>query len=94
MADVLVIDGGGRGNAIAHAFSKSDRVDDVYVTPGNAGVFEYGGNRIPLEEEGKEDRIEEIIQKAEEKGIDPFDNTFQGKVLRWMRCVWHFSSVP
>ncbi len=34
---VLVVDAGGRGNAIAHAFSRSDRVERVYVAPGNAG---------------------------------------------------------
>lgn len=34
---VLVIDSGGRGNAIAHAFARSDLVSHVYVAPGNAG---------------------------------------------------------
>ncbi len=70
MVKVLVIDGGGRGNAMAHAFSKSERVHDVFVTPGNAGIHEYGGKRIPLEEEGRGARIGEIIEKAEERGID------------------------
>ncbi len=37
MVKVLVVDAGGRGNAIAHAFSRSEKVDEVYVTPGNAG---------------------------------------------------------
>ncbi len=37
MVRVLVVDAGGRGNAIAHAFSRSEKVDEVYVTPGNAG---------------------------------------------------------
>jgi phosphoribosylamine--glycine ligase len=36
-AKVLVIDAGGRGNAIAHAFARSPLVDKVYVAPGNAG---------------------------------------------------------
>ncbi|RLI76126.1 phosphoribosylamine--glycine ligase [Archaeoglobales archaeon] len=34
---VLVVDAGGRGNAIAHAFSKSEKVKEVFVAPGNAG---------------------------------------------------------
>ncbi len=70
MAKILVIDGGGRGNAIAHAFSKSEKVDQVYVTPGNAGVKEYGGENIPLEKETRKERIQEIIEKAKELEID------------------------
>ena len=34
---VLVVDAGGRGNAIAHAFARSKEVETVYVAPGNAG---------------------------------------------------------
>ncbi|RLI75772.1 phosphoribosylamine--glycine ligase [Archaeoglobales archaeon] len=34
---VLVVDAGGRGNAIAHAFSRSAKVKEVFVAPGNAG---------------------------------------------------------
>lgn len=34
---VLVVDAGGRGNAIAHAFSRSNKVKEVFVAPGNAG---------------------------------------------------------
>jgi len=34
---VFVVDAGGRGNAIAHAFAKSGEVERVYVAPGNAG---------------------------------------------------------
>ncbi len=37
MTKVLVVDAGGRGNAIAHAFSRSPQVRDVFVAPGNAG---------------------------------------------------------
>jgi phosphoribosylamine--glycine ligase len=36
-AKVLVVDAGGRGNAIAHAFARSPLVEKVFVTPGNAG---------------------------------------------------------
>lgn len=70
MVNVMVVDGGGRGNAIAHSFSKSEKVDQVYVTPGNAGVFEYGGEQVPLEKDSRQDRILEIIEKAEELNID------------------------
>lgn len=70
MKNILVIDGGGRGNAIAHAFIKSEKVDQVYVTPGNAGVYEYGGKELPLEEGTRKERISEIIEKAKEKNID------------------------
>ncbi|MEM2727208.1 MAG: phosphoribosylamine--glycine ligase [Archaeoglobaceae archaeon] len=35
--NVLIVDAGGRGNAIAHAFSRSKRVKKVFVAPGNAG---------------------------------------------------------
>jgi phosphoribosylamine--glycine ligase len=34
---VLVVDAGGRGNAIAHAFARSGTVEKVFVAPGNAG---------------------------------------------------------
>lgn len=34
---VLVVDAGGRGNAIADAFARSASVETVYVAPGNAG---------------------------------------------------------
>ncbi len=34
---VFVVDAGGRGNAIAHAFARSGEVDAVFVSPGNAG---------------------------------------------------------
>ncbi len=70
MKNVMIIDGGGRGNAIAHAFSKSEKVNQVYVTPGNAGVHEYGGKNVPLQEGTKKERIQEIIKKAKELDID------------------------
>ncbi len=70
MSNVLIIDGGGRGNAIAHAFSQSPEIDNVYVTPGNAGVHEYGGEDVPLPEGSKEERIPEIIERARNLDID------------------------
>ncbi len=52
---VLVVDAGGRGNAIAHAFSRSEKVKEVYVAPGNGGseffpkcrIAELDGKKIP-----------------------------------------------
>ena len=38
MAKVLIIGSGGREHAIAWAFSKSERVEKVYVAPGNPGM--------------------------------------------------------
>ncbi|MCS7144270.1 MAG: phosphoribosylamine--glycine ligase [Archaeoglobaceae archaeon] len=35
--NVLIVDAGGRGNAIAHAFSRSEKVKRVFLAPGNAG---------------------------------------------------------
>lgn len=70
MTEILVVDGGGRGNAMAHAFDRSSKVDQVYVTPGNAGVYEYGGKNIPLHSETRKERISEIIDKAEDYQID------------------------
>ncbi len=70
MNNVLMIDGGGRGNATAHAFSRSEKVEKIYVTPGNAGVYEYGGQQIPLQEGSKKERISEIIEKSVDLDID------------------------
>ncbi len=70
---VLVVDAGGRGNAIAHAFSRSERVREVYVAPGNAGseffpkcrIAEYNGKRVSSIR-----AIEEIVRFAKSAEID------------------------
>ncbi|MDI9645672.1 MAG: phosphoribosylamine--glycine ligase [Archaeoglobales archaeon] len=70
---VLVVDAGGRGNAIAHAFSRSEKVKEVYVAPGNAGslffpkckLAEIDGKIIPSIRS-----IEEIVKFAKEKDVD------------------------
>ncbi len=70
---VLVVDAGGRGNAIAHAFSRSERVKEVYVAPGNGGseffpkcrIAELNGKRIPSIRS-----IDEIVKFAKSAEVD------------------------
>ena len=46
---VLIIGGGGREHALAWKVAQSDRVDSVYVAPGNAGTArEPGVSNIPI----------------------------------------------
>ncbi len=70
---VLVVDAGGRGNAIAHAFARSSKVKRVYVAPGNGGSFlfekctiaELNGKKIPSIR-----AIDEIVKFAVKNRID------------------------
>ncbi|HWQ18325.1 MAG TPA: phosphoribosylamine--glycine ligase [Methanotrichaceae archaeon] len=62
---VLVVDSGGRGNAIAHAFARSDKVDAVFVAPGNAGSTML--NKCKL---ASAKSIPELLKFAEKSGID------------------------
>ncbi|MEM0203399.1 MAG: phosphoribosylamine--glycine ligase [Archaeoglobaceae archaeon] len=66
---VLVVDAGGRGNAIAHAFSRSEKVKDVFVAPGNAGSEFFDKCRV-AKIDGKPiasiRSIEEIVKFAKE----------------------------
>ncbi len=70
---VLVVDAGGRGNAIAHAFSRSPNVREVYVAPGNGGsllfekcrIAEIDGERIPSIR-----AIDEIVRFAVRSEVD------------------------
>ena len=70
---ILVVDAGGRGNAIAHAFSRSDKVKEVYVAPGNGGtllfpkckIAELDGKKIPSIR-----AIDEIVKFAVKNQID------------------------
>ncbi|WP_287584419.1 phosphoribosylamine--glycine ligase family protein [Candidatus Borrarchaeum sp.] len=68
---VLVIDKGGRGNAIAYAFAKSPQVSRVYVTPGNAGssILEKC-HQLPLFAESVDEEIEAMKKYALENNID------------------------
>ncbi len=70
---VLVVDAGGRGNAIAHAFSRSERVKRVFVAPGNAGSYFFpkceqaklNGKPIPSIR-----AIEDIVRFAKAEDVD------------------------
>ena len=70
---VLVVDAGGRGNAIAHAFSRSEKVKEVYVAPGNGGSYlfpkckqaELNGKKIPSIR-----AIEDIVNFAKSAEVD------------------------
>jgi len=67
---VLVVDSGGRGNAIAHAFSRSQSVDRVFVAPGNAGSEMMAKCRLATRL-GKVPRsIPELLDFAQSEGID------------------------
>jgi phosphoribosylamine--glycine ligase len=73
MARVLVVDAGGRGNAIAHAFSRSSKVREVFVAPGNAGseffdkckIAKLDGKAIPSIR-----AVEEIVSFASKAEVD------------------------
>jgi phosphoribosylamine--glycine ligase len=73
MTKVLVVDAGGRGNAIAHAFSRSSQVREVFVAPGNAGseffekckLAKLDGKTIPSIR-----AIDEIVKFAKKAEID------------------------
>jgi len=69
-AKILVIDAGGRGNAIAHAFARSDQVAEVYVAPGNAGSTMMEKCRLALDGQRSLKDISELLDFAKKQGID------------------------
>ncbi len=66
---VLVVDAGGRGNAIAHTFSRSERVKEVFVAPGNAGS-EFFPKCKQVKEVPSIRAIDEIVAFAKKMDID------------------------
>jgi phosphoribosylamine--glycine ligase len=70
---VLVVDAGGRGNAIAHAFSRSERVKEVFVAPGNGGS-EFFEKCKQAELNGKQissiRAIDEIVEFSKKVEVD------------------------
>jgi len=69
--EVMVIDKGGRGNAIAYAFANSPQVSRVYVTPGNAGSsLMKKCQQLPVVAESLDDEIDAMKEYALENEID------------------------
>jgi phosphoribosylamine--glycine ligase len=67
---VFVVDAGGRGNAIAHAFARSGSVEKVFVSPGNAGSEMMDKCRL-AQFQGRPPRsIPELLAFAMEAEID------------------------
>ncbi len=67
---VFVVDAGGRGNAIAHAFARSGTVEKVFVSPGNAGSEMIEKCRL-AQFQGRQPRsIPELLAYARQEEID------------------------
>ena len=62
---VLIVGSGGREHAIAYCVAKSDKVDKIYCTPGNAGIAEYA-ECAPI---GAME-FDKIVAFAKEKEVD------------------------
>ncbi len=69
-AKVLVVDSGGRGNAIAHAFARSQAVEAVYVAPGNAGSEMIEKCRIAVDGGRGLKSISDLLSFAKRESID------------------------
>lgn len=69
-AKVLVVDAGGRGNAIAHAFARSADVKTVYVAPGNAGSEMIDKCRLAADSGKALKSIPEMLDFAKREEID------------------------
>jgi phosphoribosylamine--glycine ligase len=69
-AKVLVVDAGGRGNAIAHAFARSARVERVYVAPGNAGSNMIDKCSLAMKDNKPLKSIAELLDFARNDSID------------------------
>ncbi len=65
MAKVLVVGGGGREHAIVHALSKSNKVDEIYAAPGNAGI-----SKLAVCVNIKDTDVENIVAFAKAEKID------------------------
>ncbi len=67
---VFVVDAGGRGNAIAHAFARSGAVEKVFVSPGNAGSEMMDKCRLAQVEGRPPKSIPELLAFAKANEID------------------------
>ena len=63
MAKVLVIGSGGREHAIAWAFSKSPKVEKVYVAPGNPGMSDVA-ELVDIKANDFDALVSFVIEKA------------------------------
>lgn len=73
MVKVLVVDAGGRGNATAHALSRSPYVGKVYVAPGNYGSYFFEKCEVGLLEGGPIPSIrdiDKIVKFAKNVGVE------------------------
>ena len=62
---VLIVGSGGREHAIAQSVAKSDKVEKIYCTPGNAGIAEYA-ECAPI---GAME-FDKIVASSKEKEVD------------------------
>lgn len=67
---VFVVDAGGRGNAIAHAFARSGDVETVFVAPGNAGSEMIEKCRLATVQGKPPKTILEMLAFAKQEKID------------------------
>lgn len=67
---VFVVDAGGRGNAIAHAFARSGAVEKVFVSPGNAGSEMMDKCRLAQVDGRPPKSIPELLEFAKANEID------------------------
>jgi len=67
---VLVVDAGGRGNAIAHAFARSAAVERVFVAPGNAGSEMVEKCRLATDKDKVVKSISDLLNFAKKESID------------------------
>ncbi len=67
---VFVVDAGGRGNAIAHAFARSSDVETVFVAPGNAGSEMIKKCRLATLQGKQPKTILEMLAFAKQEKID------------------------
>jgi len=69
-AKVLVVDAGGRGNAVAHAYARSPLVEKVFVAPGNAGSSMLEKCQLASSGDRPLKSVSELLSFAEKEGID------------------------
>ncbi|MGM0507780.1 MAG: phosphoribosylamine--glycine ligase [Fusobacteriota bacterium] len=62
---VLIVGNGGRESTIAWKLKESNKVDEIFIAPGNAGTEDFGEN-IQI----KADNIDGLLNFAKKEGID------------------------